>query len=165
MYKNTNIISRLYTDTIVIAQDFSKKIKVGDNIFLIGNLGSGKTVFTKSLLKSLGIKKKIINSPSFKLINEYDIVSGKNQIKCYHFDLYRLENIEEILYLGWDDYINSENICIVEWADKAKKIWNLKNSRNNFYEIKIDYIFEKKKNGINHINNFHKRNIQIKKLK
>ena len=82
-------------ETKKIVLNFSKIIKSGDNIFLIGDLGTGKTTFTQYLLNSLKVSSKIL-SPSFKLINEYNIILNKQNIKCYHFDLYRLDNLNEI---------------------------------------------------------------------
>jgi tRNA threonylcarbamoyladenosine biosynthesis protein TsaE len=165
LYFNKDIISNSSKETAVLAKKFAQNLNFGDNIFLIGDLGAGKTIFTQSLLKSLGVKN-IINSPSFKLINEYDISFNSKNIKCYHFDLYRLESIEEILYLGWEEMINStENICIIEWADRAKELWkNTKSQQNTFYQININYRFNKIDfSSIKNINQ-QERTINIKKL-
>ena len=97
---------------------------------MIGDLGAGKTFFTRELVKHLGFRD-IVNSPSFKLINEY--VESKNDFKILHFDLYRLDDVYEIEYLGWQDYLKSNDICIVEWAEKAKAIWPEKKFRKEIY--------------------------------
>jgi len=84
-------------------------------IGLSGELGSGKTTFVQGFTKSLGIKKRII-SPTFVLMKRY-----KN---LYHIDCYRIDSYKEILDLGWKDMLtNKENIILVEWAEKIKKIF------------------------------------------
>ena len=84
-------------------------------IGLSGELGSGKTTFVQGFAKSLGIKKKVI-SPTFVLMKRY-----KN---LYHIDCYRIDSYKEILDLGWKDMLaNKENIILVEWAEKIKKIF------------------------------------------
>ncbi len=118
--------------TSEIAKNFAKIIKKGDNIFLTGDLGTGKTFFTKELLTSLETED-FVNSPSFKLINEYRTKS----FKILHFDLYRLENVDEILYLGWEEMMTSDAICIVEWAERAKNILPEKR-----YEISFEHFFQ-----------------------
>lgn len=84
-------------------------------IGLSGELGSGKTTFVQGFAKSLGIKKRVI-SPTFVLMKRY-----KN---LYHIDCYRIDSYKEILDLGWKDMLaNKENIILVEWAEKIKKIF------------------------------------------
>ncbi len=85
----------------------------GDLILLVGNLGAGKTCFTQGIAKGLGFEG-YASSPSFVLMREY-----QGRLPVYHFDLYRLDNIEEIADLGIDDYLYGDGICVVEWADKA----------------------------------------------
>ena len=84
-------------------------------LLLIGNLGAGKTFFIKKLLASFGIRN--VNSPSFAIVNEYE---GK--IKAYHFDFYRLNKIEELYDIGWEDYLNdTEAVLLVEWGDLLRE--------------------------------------------
>ncbi|MCP4481391.1 MAG: tRNA (adenosine(37)-N6)-threonylcarbamoyltransferase complex ATPase subunit type 1 TsaE [bacterium] len=109
-------------DAKKFAIEFAKKVKKGDNIFLIGELGVGKTFFTRELVRKLGFADTV-NSPSFKLINEY--TQSINDFNILHFDLYRLDSTKDAEYLGWDDYLASADICIVEWAEKARDIWPL----------------------------------------
>ena len=116
--KETEYLSNSIKETNIIAENFAKVIKKGQVVLLIGELGTGKTMFVQALAKSLGVKS-IVNSPSFKLINEYQSYLGK----INHFDLYRLECIEDIQNIGWDDYIYSDALTIVEWAQRAKNIW------------------------------------------
>ncbi|MBU2263644.1 tRNA (adenosine(37)-N6)-threonylcarbamoyltransferase complex ATPase subunit type 1 TsaE [Patescibacteria group bacterium] len=100
---------------------------------LSGELGSGKTTFVQGFAKSLGIKKRVI-SPTFIIMKKFEIRStksktnSKSQIQkfknLYHLDAYRIDNLKEILDLGWRDVLaNKENIILVEWAEKIKKIF------------------------------------------
>jgi tRNA threonylcarbamoyladenosine biosynthesis protein TsaE len=126
-----DLISNSIEETNKIALAFSKTLQKGDVVLLVGDLGSGKTTFTQSLVKNLGVES-IVNSPTFKLVNEY---YGKFHIN--HIDLYRLSDIHEIKDIGWDEYINSESITIVEWADRARVIWP-----NSRIEIYFEYVDE-----------------------
>lgn len=92
-----------------------KILKGGDIVCLNGDLGAGKTTLTKSIGLGLGVTE-YITSPTFTLINEY---SGKYPV--YHFDTYRLENIEELHDLGFDEYFYSNGVSIIEWADKIER--------------------------------------------
>src|SRR5699024_2471843 len=93
-----------------------KVLRSGDILCLNGDLGAGKTTMTKSI--GLGLEvEEYITSPTFALINEY-----KGRIPVYHFDVYRLENIEELDDLGFDDYFYGEGVSIIEWAEKIEKM-------------------------------------------
>ena len=97
-------------ETTVLASDFAALIKPGDKIVLNGQLGSGKTFFIKKVLLTLGIIN--VNSPTFAIVNEY---TGKNKI--YHFDFFRLQNIKELMDIGWQDYMNDDSaISFIEWG-------------------------------------------------
>ena len=89
-----------------------KLTNVGDSIFLVGNLGAGKTCFTQGFAWGTGFDG-YASSPSFVLVREYD-----GRLKVYHIDFYRLDNTEEIPELGIDDMME-EGVCVIEWADKA----------------------------------------------
>lgn len=83
------------------------------NILLLkGNLGAGKTTFTQFLLKNLGSEDEI-NSPTYSIVNEYSSPKGK----IYHFDLYRLKNIEEVYDIGIEEYLDNAFLCIIEWPE------------------------------------------------
>jgi len=98
-------------DTEDLAIKFAKELQNGRVIVLNGNLGSGKTFFIKKVMQQFGIN--YVNSPSFAIINEYE---GK--IKAYHFDFYRLMNIDELFDIGWQDYLNdAEAVIFVEWGN------------------------------------------------
>lgn len=83
------------------------------NILLLkGNLGAGKTTFTQFLLKNLGSKDEV-SSPTYAIVNEYDSPKGK----IFHFDLYRLKNIEEAFDFGIEEYLDNAFFCIIEWPE------------------------------------------------
>jgi tRNA threonylcarbamoyladenosine biosynthesis protein TsaE len=83
------------------------------NILLLkGNLGAGKTTFTQFLLKNLGSTDEI-SSPTYSIVNEYNTPKGK----VYHFDLYRLKNIEEVYDIGIEEYLDNAFLCIIEWPE------------------------------------------------
>ena len=83
------------------------------NILLLkGNLGAGKTTFTQFLLKNLDSEDEV-NSPSYSIVNEYNSPKGK----IYHFDLYRLKNIEEVYDIGIEEYLDNAFLCIIEWPE------------------------------------------------
>ncbi|MCK4664651.1 MAG: tRNA (adenosine(37)-N6)-threonylcarbamoyltransferase complex ATPase subunit type 1 TsaE [Bacteroidales bacterium] len=83
-----------------------------------GEMGVGKTTFIKAICHKLKVKD-IINSPSFAIINEYYTI---NDDIIYHFDFYRIKNIEEVYDFGYEDYFFSDNYCFIEWAEKIEKI-------------------------------------------
>ncbi|WMM24135.1 tRNA (adenosine(37)-N6)-threonylcarbamoyltransferase complex ATPase subunit type 1 TsaE [Tissierella sp. MB52-C2] len=91
-------------------------LRKGDILCLNGDLGAGKTTLTKSIGLGLGVYD-YITSPTFALINEY---TGK--IPVYHFDVYRLENVEELYDLGFDEYFYGKGVCIIEWAEKIERL-------------------------------------------
>lgn len=83
------------------------------NILLLkGNLGAGKTTFTQFLLKNLGSEDEV-NSPTYSIVNEYKSPKGK----IYHFDLYRLKNIDEVYDIGIEEYLDNSFLCIIEWPE------------------------------------------------
>lgn len=93
-----------------------KLLNPGDIVCLNGDLGAGKTTLTKSIGLGLGVDD-YITSPTFALINEYE-----GRMPVYHFDVYRLENVEELYDLGFDEYFYGRGVSIIEWADKIEKL-------------------------------------------
>lgn len=85
---------------------------------LTGRLGAGKTHFTKGLVEGLGCRESV-TSPTFALLQEYH----GGEVPVYHFDLYRLESVEEVLDLGWDDYLEGDGIVVAEWGDKFPELF------------------------------------------
>ncbi len=104
-------------ETRKIAQEIGKKTKSGV-IALTGEMGAGKTIFVQGFAKGLGINDKI-TSPTFVLIRQHKIPKVKKIL--YHIDLYRLEGEINIKQLGIEDLFNSENLILIEWAEKINK--------------------------------------------
>ena len=98
-------------ETIDFAYNFAKNLKKGDIIILSGELGSGKTKFVQGVLKYFNLENEI-SSPTFTIVNEYSTSS----INIYHFDLYRLEDIDEFYAIGGEEYFD-KGICIFEWGE------------------------------------------------
>ena len=106
--------TRTPAETQTIGEKIGRQLRQGDLVALIGDLGTGKTCLTQGIARGVGVyPNQIVNSPSYTLINEY---AGK--IPIYHVDLYRLQNHDELLDLGLDEYMEGNGICIIEWAEK-----------------------------------------------
>ncbi|MBD7966235.1 tRNA (adenosine(37)-N6)-threonylcarbamoyltransferase complex ATPase subunit type 1 TsaE [Fictibacillus norfolkensis] len=95
-------------ETMSFAEKLGSILQKGDVLTLAGDLGAGKTTFTKGLAKGLGVTRTV-NSPTFTIIKEY---SGR--LPLYHMDVYRLENSDEDL--GFEEYFSGDGVCVVEWA-------------------------------------------------
>ena len=118
MMAKNSFISTCEQDTLKFANEFSKSLNKGEIILLNGDLGSGKSVFARGVIRAFGVEKQI-PSPTFTIVNEYD---GKD-CKLYHFDMYRLEEVEEALAIGVDEIFADENsIKLVEWPEKVWQI-------------------------------------------
>ena len=109
-------ISHSENDTIEFAKDFAEKLNKHSIIVLSGDLGSGKTKFTEGILKYFGLDDEI-SSPTFTIVNEYDA----KDVKIFHFDLYRLEDIDEFYAIGGEEYLQN-GICIFEWGEMIESI-------------------------------------------
>lgn len=95
----------------------AQKAEVGQVYCLDGDLGVGKTVFTKGFAEGLGIDDDI-TSPTFTIVNEYH--SGR--IPFYHFDVYRIGDEDEMFDIGFDEYVDGDGVCLIEWAELIKGI-------------------------------------------
>ena len=126
------------------AKNFASLIKGFKNsllINLIGNLGAGKTTFVRGLIQELGFDE-FVKSPTFTIVESYE----SDNLKVFHFDLYRIEDDKELQAIGVEDYLTEENgITLVEWPEKSKRYFN-----------NPDYIIE-----LNHCDNDEKRLINI----
>lgn len=112
MYK---YISNSEKDTINLALNIASQLNIGDVVVLSGELGAGKTKFTEGILTYFGLEDEI-SSPTFTIVNEYNTQSHLN---IYHFDVYRLSDIDEFYAIGGDEYF-SKGICIIEWGELIK---------------------------------------------
>lgn len=124
-------ISHSLFDTDIIAKQLAKKIQKNDIITLNGNLGSGKTTFTRSLVKHLG-SNDIVSSPTFSLMNHYHASTD-----ILHFDMYRIKTENDLYSIGFFDYIYNDYIIIIEWSKNIKQFLP-----QNTLEIYFDYIDE-----------------------
>lgn len=105
------------TTTIALGRETASGLVAGDTLALVGDLGAGKTQFTKGLVAGLGCTAPV-TSPTFTLVHEY--TGGR--LPVFHFDFYRLESAEELLNIGWDDYLDAAGVAVVEWADKFPEL-------------------------------------------
>jgi tRNA threonylcarbamoyladenosine biosynthesis protein TsaE len=103
-------------DTFKIAEDLSRRLKPGSVIALHGDLGAGKTCFVQGLARALGVKGPV-GSPTFTLINEH-----YGRLPLYHIDLYRISGSDEALGLGLDEYLHSQGVTAIEWAERAAEL-------------------------------------------
>lgn len=110
------IISKSLHDTDKIGQIIGKCLMPKTVISLEGDLGAGKTTLTQSIAKSLGVTE-YVTSPTFTIIKEYNGI-----LKLYHMDAYRLESEDDMYDLGYDEYIYSDGVCIIEWPSKIKNL-------------------------------------------
>ena len=113
--KTVQLTSFNECETKNLARKIASKLNIGDIIVLSGELGSGKTKFTEGFLSYFGLENEI-SSPTFTIVNEYK----NNKITIFHFDVYRLEDIDEFYAIGGDEYFNS-GICIIEWGELIKE--------------------------------------------
>lgn len=107
------IISNSELETQEIAFEYAKTLSKGDVVLLNGDLGAGKTAFTKGVAKYFGIEG--VTSPTYAYLNVYNDL-------IYHYDCYRLSCGEDALMLGLTDYFNGDNICIIEWSENIKDV-------------------------------------------
>lgn len=103
-------------ETIEIGERLGRILEKGDIVTLNGDLGAGKTHFTKGIARGLGVED-YVTSPTFTIVNEY---SGR--IPLYHFDVYRIDDIYEMYEIGFEEYLYGEGICIIEWSNIIKDL-------------------------------------------
>lgn len=111
------LIIRNENDTKNFAFEMAKDLKAGDVVALVGDLGTGKTTLTQYLAQALGIEE-YITSPTFNIVSEYH--SGR--LPLYHFDVYRLCDIEDMYEIGYEEYFFGDGVSIVEWADMVEEL-------------------------------------------
>ena len=104
-------------DTFRAGQQFGEKAVPGQIYALMGDLGVGKTVFTQGVASGLGIKEPV-NSPTFTIVQEYH----EGRLPFFHFDTYRIEDIDEMEEIGYDDYFFGGGVCMIEWPERIEEI-------------------------------------------
>ena len=104
-------------ETFALGEKLGKEARAGQIYTLVGDLGVGKTVFTQGMACGLGITEPI-SSPTFTIVQEYQ----EGRLPFYHFDLYRIGDIEEMEEIGYDDYFFGQGVCMIEWANLIEEL-------------------------------------------
>ena len=99
-------------ETEALGEALAKRLQPGTVIAFTGDLGAGKTAFTRGLARGLGVTERV-TSPTFTIVNEYE----GDPLPLFHFDMYRLTSSEELFDVGWEDYLHRGGICAVEWSE------------------------------------------------
>ena len=106
-------ISRSEAQTEAIGEQFAKKLADGTVVAMYGDLGAGKTAFVRGMARGMGLTNRV-SSPTFTIVNEY---CGEREL--IHFDMYRLNDSDELFDIGWEDYLARGAVCAVEWSEKV----------------------------------------------
>lgn len=131
----SDIIYETYSpeETRAIGEKIGLHAKAGDVYTLVGELGVGKTVFTQGVARGLSIEEPVV-SPTFTIVQIY----GQGRIPFYHFDVYRIADLDEMDEIGYEEYIYGNGVCLIEWANLIEEI--LPSDR---YEVTIEKDLEK----------------------
>lgn len=108
-------------ETRALGEELGRKAVPGSLCTLTGDLGTGKTVFTQGFARGLGITEHV-NSPTFTIVQEYD----GGRLPFYHFDVYRIGDLEEMDEIGYEDYFYGDGVCLIEWAELIEELLPLK---------------------------------------
>ena len=108
------VITKSPEQTELLGKKLAELLRPGDVIAYYGDLGAGKTAFTRGLAAGLGIREAV-PSPTYTIVNEY--LSGR--MPLFHFDMYRLSSSEELFDIGWEDYLARGGVCAVEWSENV----------------------------------------------
>ena len=108
-------LSHSEQETEELGAALAGRLKAGDVVAYRGDLGAGKTAFTRGLARGLGCTGRV-TSPTFTIVNEYE-----GRIPLFHFDLYRLGDEEELWDIGWEDYLGRGGVCAVEWSERVSE--------------------------------------------
>jgi tRNA threonylcarbamoyladenosine biosynthesis protein TsaE len=117
-----NSVNRTYEsnspeETFRVGRMLAEDAQAGEVYALVGDLGVGKTVFTKGFAEGLGIDESV-NSPTFTILQIYE----EGRLPLYHFDVYRIEEPEEMEEIGFDEYIDGDGVCLIEWAGRIEEL-------------------------------------------
>lgn len=107
-------ISNSAQETEALGERLAARLRPGDVIAYTGDLGAGKTAFTRGLARGLGVIDRV-TSPTFTIVNEYE----GGRLPLFHFDLYRMDSPEELFDIGWEDYLARGGVCAVEWSENV----------------------------------------------
>ena len=118
------IETRSPEETFRLGEELGRKAVPGQVFTLTGDLGVGKTVFTQGLAKGLGIEEPV-NSPTFTIVQVYE----EGRLPFYHFDVYRIGDVEEMEEVGFEDYVMGDGVSLIEWADLIEEILPEKRTR------------------------------------
>ena len=108
------VITKSPEQTELLGKKLAELLRPGDVIAYYGDLGAGKTAFTRGLAAGLGIREAV-TSPTYTIVNEY--LSGR--MPLFHFDMYRLSSSDELFDIGWEDYLARGGVCAVEWSENV----------------------------------------------
>ena len=104
-------------DTFELGKQLGEGAKSGEIICLDGDLGVGKTLFTKGFAKGLGVHEPV-SSPTFTIVSEYH----EGRLPLYHFDVYRIDDVEEMEEIGYEEYFYGDGVCLVEWSSRIEEL-------------------------------------------
>ncbi len=125
------IITYSPEETFEAGFKYASTVKLSDVIGFTGELGSGKTQFIKGICKYFEVKDNV-NSPTFLIVNEYKGISEGKEMNINHFDLYRLKSEAELSSIGFDNYISSDSVCLIEWPKLAERYLGIELKSINF---------------------------------
>lgn len=111
------VLTHSPAETEHAGEALAAKLTAGTVLALRGGLGAGKTAFTRGLARGLGYSGQV-TSPTFTIVNEYE----GGRLPLFHFDLYRLSSPDELLDIGWEDYLDRGGVCAVEWSERATEL-------------------------------------------
>ena len=117
LWKRKKIVIKNEEETKKFGEKLCEKLTAGSIVALTGDLGTGKTTLTKAIAAGLGVTD-VITSPTFNIVKQYD--SGR--LPLYHFDVYRIGDVDEMYEIGYEEYFFGDGVCVIEWADLIEEI-------------------------------------------
>ena len=109
-------ISNSAQETEALGERLAARLRPGDVIAYTGDLGAGKTAFTRGLARGLGVADRV-TSPTFTIVNEYE----GGRLPLFHFDMYRLGSADDLFDIGWEDFLRRGGVCAVEWSETVQE--------------------------------------------